>query len=350
MRMSCKPERHEWKCDGDFPPDGTPCLCGAKAFDHSALQDHLACCGQRQCECVNENHAGGRCTNVTHMHHFCGPCQSEGAKRMEETPLQKLGRLLTEAGAIPMLSMTADEWRSVLAQHTAELTERAERAENAVITSGYRLRTEARALCRRIDEQARTIDALRANLADANADFANLHGMHVDALAEVEMLKSSATDRATINVNHYIYFTLTEAGRAFVRDYFLRLYVHDKEASKPGGHVDRGVEMYNGGKAQIHDFMNMFGPAMTNGGKGPDLFVERTTFEIECEPRIGLLGKEVIAVESAKRLAERDRTIESLGASFAAAIDERNKAREALRRLQATGQSIIDIAKNGMRE
>lgn len=82
---------------------------------------------EQQCECVNQNHVGGRCVNIAHAHHFCGPCQSEGA--VVETPLQQLGRLLADANAVPVLSMTADQWREVLAHHTAELTARAERAE-----------------------------------------------------------------------------------------------------------------------------------------------------------------------------------------------------------------------------
>lgn len=38
---------------------------------------------EARCECVNAIHEGGRCTNTTRMHHFCGPCVSEGAVRME---------------------------------------------------------------------------------------------------------------------------------------------------------------------------------------------------------------------------------------------------------------------------
>lgn len=59
------------------------------------------------------------------------------------------------------------------------------------------------------------------------------------------------------------------------------------------------------------------------------------------------------------QIENQGRTIDTLGTHVPSApfnptreeaIRQRDAAREALRRLQATGQSIIDIAKNGMRE
>lgn len=59
----------------------------------------------RQCECVNTNHAGGRCSNIAHAHHYCGPCQSEGAVRM--TPELSADRALE-------LVAYCEQWHSIV--------------------------------------------------------------------------------------------------------------------------------------------------------------------------------------------------------------------------------------------